>query len=564
MSGRVGWQAVVEALQAENVEYVFGLPGGPELYDALYDAPEIKPVLVRYECSAVFMAMAYAKLRRKVGVCYASAGPGVANMSAGILEANALTLPIIVLSPSAAQENDGKGAFQEVDQEAMLAHSTKWSTSVQTPEKIPWAIHRAFTIAKNGKPGPVFVEVPGDVGFVKADIPAYIRSEERVLFRGDEKRIARAVEAINRSEAPIIIAGGGAILSGAFDEVRNLSEMFTIPILTTPAGRGIIPEDYPLALGLVGLYRTKIGKEALEQADLVIGIGTRLEEFQSGAWKWIPSNAKYIQIDVDPFEIGRNWNPYISILGDGKLVLRDIIGGLSKEAKKGQRSDEIRKRMREYVSSVEDECTKSGRKSDVETKYILYQLNKIFGHDTILVNENGMSDLWSYYCPYYRVLDVGDCLAPGEQTCMGFGVSGAIGAKIARPEKKVVCITGDGAFQMYMKELPTAVQYKAPVTWVVLNNFSLGWVKYQSKIACNERYMAVDFDVQPDFVKVAEANKCYGQRIQKSQEVEESIRIALKKNQEGIPVVLDCIVPPMDYSEFFDEYNRTFLSGPFR
>ncbi len=446
----------------------------------------------------------------------------------------------------------------------MLAPNTKWSTRVQKPEKIPWAMQRAFTIARNGKPGPVFVEIPLDVGFGKVKIPRYSPSVERITFRGDEKMVKRAVEAINKSESPVIVSGGGAILSGAFDEMRRLSEISGIPILTTPAGRGIIPEDYPLALGLVGLYRTKIGKEAFEQADLVIGVGTRLEEAQSGAWKWLPSGAKYVQIDVDPFEIGRNWRPDVAILGDAKLVLQDIIERLSKERSKGRRAEEIRKKMREYIASVEDECIRSGKKPKVETKHILYQLNRIFGRNTILVNENGMTDLWSYYCPYYKVLDIGDCIAPGEQTCMGFGVVSAIAAKMVKPEKKVVCTTGDGAFQMYMKELPTAVQYHAPVTWIVLNNFSLGWIKYQAKIGGNERYIMTDFEVQPDFVKIAEANKCYGERVEKSDEVENAIKTALRKNNDGVPVVLDCIIPAMDYNEFFEEFNKAFYSGPFR
>jgi len=564
MDERVGWQAVAEALLSEDVEYLFGLPGGAELYDALYDIPQIRPVLVRFECSALFMAMAYAKLLGKVGVCYASAGPGLANLAAGILEANALTSPIVVIGPSVAQESDGKGAFQEVDQLTMLAPSTKWSTRVQKPEKIPWAMQRAFTLARNGKPGPVFVDIPADVGFGRSDIPRYSPSIKRIAFRGDEAHIEKAATAINNSETPVIVAGGGAILSGAFKEVKDLSQILGIPILTTPAGRGIVPEDYPLALGLVGLYRTEIGKEALEQADLVIGIGTRLEEFQSGTWKWLPLSAKYIQIDVDPFELGRNWKPDIPILGDAKLVLQDIIRKLGEGYRKGPRAEEIKRKMREYVALVENECIESGKKADVETKYILYQLNRIFGHDTILANENGMTDLWSYYCPYYRILDIGDCLAPGEQTCMGFGVVSAIGAKIVKPQKKVVCTTGDGAFQMYMKELPTAVQYHAPVTWIVLNNFSLGWIKYGMKIACDERYISMDFETQPDFVKIAEANKCYGRRIEKSAEVEDALRTALKKNEEGIPAVLDCIVPSMDYSPFFDEYNRAFYGGPFR
>jgi len=287
-------------------------------------------------------------------------------------------------------------------------------------------------------------------------------------------------------------------------------------------------------------------------------MGTRNEEFQTAAWSYFPKGAKYVQIDIDPAEIGRNWIPDVAIVGDAKLVLRDLIAFSQEKTsrKKLEEMPRIRKLLEaknNLQAEIEAECNTSTL--PIKTKLVIRELNKIFGRDTILVNENGSQDLWSYYWPYYQVLNLGDCVPPGEQTCMGLGVAGAIGAKLAKPEKKVVCTTGDGAFQMFMKELPTAVQYQAPVTWIVLNNFSLGWPKLHQK-AMGERYIATDFEVSPDYAKIAEANKCMGRRIERPSEIRAALKDALKANKEDVPAVLDFIVDPWDFPDGFKDFHR--------
>jgi acetolactate synthase-1/2/3 large subunit len=425
-------------------------------------------------------------------------------------------------------------------------------------------IRRAFSIAANGKPGPVFVEIPQDVGLSQAEMPSYVRARYPMRVRGDPELIKAAADLVLKAERPVIVAGGGVVLSRAFEELKELAELLAIPVLTTAFGRGSIPEDHPLAVGLVGLYRTKVGKMVYQDSDLLITVGSRNETEASGNWKYFPQGARYIQIDIDPFEIGRNWIPDVAVVGDAKLVLRDLIDILSEKIRRiefesAPRVQEILKAKIDYEAEIEAECQTDA--VPIKTKRIIRELNKVFGRDTILVNENGCQDLWSYYCPYYKVLDVGDCIPMDHQTCMGFGVAAAIGAKLTRPDKKVVCTTGDGAFQMFMKELPTAVQYDAPVTWVVLNNFSLGWVKYVQK-ALDEKYCCVDFESQPDFVKLAEANACYGERVEKPPEIAAALKNALKKNKEGIPAVLDCIIDPWDVAEAFKEFHREVLNVP--
>jgi acetolactate synthase-1/2/3 large subunit len=243
--------------------------------------------------------------------------------------------------------------------------------------------------------------------------------------------------------------------------------------------------------------------------------------------------------------------PDIGIVGDAKLVLRQLIDGIREKIKKRRYEDiprvkEIIKMKREYEEEVESEC-RSGA-TPIPAKYIVRELNKVFGKGTILVNENGSQDCWSYCFPYYKVLDQLGCVPVAEQTCMGMGVVGAIAAKLTKPDMKVVCVTGDGAFQMYMKELPTAAQYNTGCTWVVLNNFSLGWVKYEQRLGAG--WDTTTFKIQPDFVKVAEANKCYGERIEKPSEVRSALERALKANNENTPAVLDFIIEPLDMTHF--------------
>jgi acetolactate synthase-1/2/3 large subunit len=552
------WEAIVFALRAEKTEYVFGLPGGDLLYDSLYDAPEIKTVLVREESSGPFMAMAYARLTGKPGICYGSSGPGVANLVPGIMEAQSACLPVIAIASASNLGNAGMGAFQEVDQISIMKSLTKWCERLTLPERAPWVMRRAFSLAANGRPGPVFIDIPKDVGLIETSVPEYIPSRYPRRSSGDPRDIDEAIVLLMEAKRPLLVAGGGAVSSRAFEEVRHFAERLSMPLMTTPCGRGIIQEDSPLALGLVGLYFTEVGEKVYGEADLIMTVGSRNEDFQSGQQRFFPKGAKYIQIDIDPHEIGRNWIPDVAIVGDAKLVLQQLSKLLQNRIKaKGSRSGRmgaLLKAKEEYEEKVKAECHIDS--VPIKTKRVIWELNKVFGKDTILVNENGSQDLWSYYFPYYKVLDVNSCVAPGEQTCMGFGVAGVIGAKLAMPEKKAVCITGDGAFQMFMKELPTAVQHNAPVTYVVLNNFSLGWVKFNQKRRRN-RTIATDFKIQPDFVQVAKACACYGERVEKPSDIRPALERALKANHEGKPAVIEFIVDGWDFAPGFKNfYNR--------
>ncbi len=552
------WDVIVEALQKENVGYLFGLPGHPAaLYDSLYDTTGIEAVLVRHEASGVFMAMAYAKLTRQPGVCFGSPGPGVANLVPGVLEAHSGCAPIVVLGSSASTALEGKGAFQETPQMEMLRPITKWSFKLPSADRAAWAVRRAFSIASNGKPGPVYIDVPFDVGTSYTSETEYSPSDRLIRVRPDWERVKEAAGLILASERPVIVAGGGAHASGCSGELISFSELLGVPVLTTPCGRGVVPESHPLALGIVGLYRTHVGKDVYQGADLIISLGSKNEEFQTAAWSHFPEGAKFVQVDVDPCEIGRNWIPDAALVGDVRLALRDLMAVLSEKIRHTPFEEMPRVRgiveaKEAFQRQVEEECSDSS--VPLKSKRIVHEANEVFGSGTVLVNENGSQDLWSYYFPYYRVLDVDCCVAPAEQTCMGFGVAGAIGAKLAAPDRRVLCTTGDGAFQMFMKELPTAVQYGAPVTWVVLNNYSLGWIKLHEK-AAGERYIAVDFEAQPDFAAVAEACGCYGSQITSPKGIRTALEESLRQNEEGVPAVLDFVVDPWDFPDGFKEFH---------
>jgi acetolactate synthase-1/2/3 large subunit len=545
-----GWQAVVQALRAEGVQRVYGLPGdAAHLYDALSEAPEITPIQNRHEAAGVFMAMAEARLTNQVGVCHGSPGPGMANMVSGILEAYSACMPIVCLVTGAPSTFNGMGAFQENDAIGITQPITKWNMRVERPELIPWTMRRAFSLARSGKPGPVFVEIPADIGLGSADIEPYQPAPRGLRSAADPALLSIASEMLRNSERPILVAGGGVMLSRAGKELRRLAEQEHIPVMTTASGRGSIPEDHPLAFGLVGLYRTKPGKDVYDEADLLVTVGSRMEGFQSGNWNIFPDNAKFLQIDIDPFEIGRNWVPDAAVIGDAALVLSALATSL--ESNPGKR--EVRAaRAREAIASKEDfarqvdaECA-AATGSPLKSKRIVHELNRVFGHDTILVNENGGQDLWTYFHPYYRVLDEGDVVPMGEQTCMGAGVIGAVAAKLVRPDKKVVCVAGDGAFQMMPQELSTAVQYGAAVTWIVLNNRSLGWSKL-SQIRRGRPPVACDFEAQPDFVMLAKAHGCHSEHVEQAEGIMPALQRALQANAAGVPAVVEFTVDATDY-----------------
>jgi acetolactate synthase I/II/III large subunit len=552
------WQQVVASLEAEGVEYAFGMPGNAKhFYDQLYYSKSIRAVLVRHETSGAFMAMAYARVSGKIGVCYGCPGPGVANLVPGILEAYSGCMPVLALSVRASTQTEGMGAFQETDHLGMMRPITKWAVTVERPERIGWTIRRAIHIATTGKPGPVYVEIPADVALQEMEMPEYTPADTDLRTAPDPARIDEFVSLLSQAERPVIVCGGGAVLSRAYDEVRIFAEQTGIPVLATPAGRGIMPEDHALFCGSVGLYRTEFPKNVYQNADLLITLGSRMEEFQSAAFTFFPEGAKFIQVDIDSFELGRNWIPDLAIQGDIRLTMHALLERLEAtpikydESRKSSLNEERDAAITAAIKYNDEDALDAA----VKPSRIVRAINEVFGRNTITVLENGASDLWAYYWPHHLVYETGCLVPPAEQTAMGLGVCGAIGAKLASPDKFVVNTTGDGAFQMGMHELPTAVDEKAPVTWVVFNDGALGWPNWTQRDALEGREIATKFGTPFDFVAVAEGAGCHADRVETARGLDEALQRAREANEKGQPAVVDVVIDPDDRHPGFIEFH---------
>ena len=556
MPRKTAWRAVVEALVAEGVERVFGLPGNPiHLVADLEQHSKIENLLVRHEHSGVTLAYATARVTGRPAVCYGNPGPGITNMATALLEATSASLPVIALTNGVPLASDGKGAFQELDSVSHMQPVTKWAHRVVAAETVPWVMQRAFALAKNGRPGAVFIDVPSDLGVSEAEIPAYRPALPRHRSRPDAASVTAAAKLLAKAKAPIAICGSGAVSAGAFAEIRGLAERLGLPVFTTPGGRGAFPEGHDLALGQVGLYFTELGKATFDEADLVLSIGSRLEDFSTGGWQLWPKRAKLVQLDIDPAAIFLNLEPDVALLGDAALALDDLSAALpaaSTEARDRRLAQLARKKTR-FLARIAAEGAR--QRKPILTRQVVAAVNRVFGRDTVMVHENGGADLWTYYWPYYRVLDVGDSVPMGEQTAMGMGFIGAIAVKLARPDKKVVAVGGDGAMQMAMMELATAAEHNCGITWVVLNNRSLGWPQFIQKLE-GQRQVATDFSVSPDFALLAKAQGCKGISVSDPAKLEGALKSARRANARGIPVLVEVAIAKHDYPRHFVNFHR--------
>jgi acetolactate synthase-1/2/3 large subunit len=555
------WRAVVQALKNEGVRYVFGLPGNPKhlIYD-LTEHSDIRFILVRDEKSAVACAYAWGRLTGEPGVVFSNPGPGITNLVSGLLEATSGSVPVVAIANGVVQRYDGMGAFQELDTHTLMKPVTKWSNRVTDIRRIPWIMQRAFSLARNGRPGATFVELPSDLSTQTAPMPDYEVSVPRQRWRPDAAAVNAAVSLIQTAKQPLLLCGGGSVTAGAHAQVERLGMLIGAAVLTTPSGRGIYREDGPLALGQVGLYFSREGKAWYDAADLVIVVGSRLEAFSTNTWSFYPKSARIVRIDLDPDALSLNWRADADVVGDAALALDELVTELLRRGYTAQqeRVARIEKAGRRFTEEAVAEA-RVGRKP-LRPPQLLEAVNRIFGHDTILMKENGAADLWCYYWPYYRVLDVGDCVAMGEQTAMGMGVIGAIGARLARPHKQVVCFTGDGAMQMSLSELCTAAENRCGVTWVVLNNAAFGWVQY-NQVLNRKPLTGTGFAVSSDFAAIAQAQGCHGIRVTDPDEVDAAVARAKELNAQGVPVLIDAKIAAHDYYQGFVDIHVAQLEN---
>ena len=538
----LGAEALVKALEKEGVGVVFGMPGGANLpiYDALVDA-SLRHILVRHEQSAAHMADGYARIKRKAGVCFATSGPGATNLITGIATAYADSSPMIAVTGQVPLAMIGKDAFQETDIIGVANPCTKYAFQPRAAAEIPETVKKAFYISESGRPGPVLIDVPKDVQQTREEtsFPDLIKVRGyNPVVDADLSQLERAVETMIKAERPIIMAGGGVILSGAFSELQALAELLMAPVVTTFKGKGSFPENHPLAMGPIGMHGHAEANKIIIEADCIIAIGARFSDRSVGRFDEFGKGMTIIHMDVDPAEIGKNKAADIAIVGDVKASLRTAVKMLAMhEIMKRDADNPWLKRRKELIDYYTDTIKDYPR--GLTAKKALKKLREVLSPDAIVTTEVGQCQMWASL--HFDVISPGTFFSSTGLGTMGFGFPASIGAKVAMPQSVVVDIAGDGSFNMTENSLAVSVLEKLPVIVFLMNNYMLGMVAQWQRTFYKRRYMGVHQQNCPDYVKIAEAYGAQGIRAQSMEELEKALKKAL--NTE-VATVIDITIDP--------------------
>ncbi len=500
------------------------------LYDVLYETPEIKHILTRHEQAAAHAADGYARATGEVGVCIATSGPGATNLVTGIATAYMDSIPLVVLTGQVPTSMIGNDAFQEANITGITYSITKHSYLVKDVDELPGVLKEAFYIARTARPGPVLIDLPRNVQTGETSIPYPEEIQIRSYnpnYKGNPKQIRRAAEAIDKSESPVIYAGGGVISSGASSELAEFAHRINIPVTTTLMGLGSFPEDDPLSLKMLGMHGTRYANYAVSDTDLLIAVGARFDDRITGKISEFASHAKIIHIDIDPTAISKNVRVDIPIVGDAKNILSQLLSAARKGKKRESWHEKIQEWKKKYPLKYE-------LGEDLKPQYVVEMIYKMTKGEAIITTEVGQNQMWA--AQFYQYTKPRTFISSGGLGTMGYGFPASIGAQIGRPEKIVFDIAGDGSFQMNIQELATAVNYKVPVKIAILNNGYLGMVRQWQQLFYESRYSQVNLEGHPDFVKVAQAYEIEGIRVTKPEQVEPALKKAL--NIAG-PVILD-------------------------
>jgi acetolactate synthase-1/2/3 large subunit len=537
----IGAKALIASLEKENVDIVFGLPGGANLpiYDELVDA-NFRHILVRHEQAAGHMADGYARIKRKAGVCLATSGPGATNLITGIATAHADSIPMIAITGQVPLAMIGKDAFQETDIIGISNPCTKYAFQPRKAVEIPEIIKKAFYIAESGRPGPVLVDIPKDVQQEKAEItfPDLIKVRGyKPAFDPDLSQIQKAIDLIMKAEKPILMAGGGVILSGAFHELQALAEILMCPVVTTFKGKGAFPENHPLAMGPIGMHGHAEANKIIIEADCIIAIGARFSDRSVGRFDEFGKGMSIIHFDVDPAEIGKNKSVDVAVIGDVKSSLRTIIKMLTTKGMRRDPDNSWLKRRKElieyYVSTIKDYSR------EITAKKTLKKLRELLPPESIVTTEVGQCQMWASL--HFDVISPGTFFSSTGLGTMGFGFPASIGAKAAKPDVPVVDIAGDGSFNMTENSLAVSVLEKLPVIVFLLNNYMLGMVAQWQRTFYNRRYMGVQQNRCPDYVKLAESYGAQGIRVQSMNELDKAIKTSINSD---VATVIDIPIDP--------------------
>lgn len=529
-----GSQIVIECLKEQGVDTVFGYPGGAilNIYDELYKHKhEIRHILTSHEQGAAHAADGYARATGKVGVCMATSGPGSTNLVTGIATAYMDSVPVVAITANVAVDYLGKDSFQEVDIAGITMPITKHNFIVKDINKLADTLRRAFRIAQTGRPGPVLVDITKDVTspankteFERVDIQPVKPGTDQIT--GED--LETAVKMIDKSEKPFILVGGGAVISDAYDELKEFVEKVDAPVADTLMGKGAYDGTDSRYTGMVGMHGTKPSNLGITQCDLLIAIGVRFSDRVTGNAKKFAPNAKILHIDIDPAEINKNIMSHHSVIGDVKEVLKRLNSMLSRQDHKDWLA---------YIADMKARYPLNYRKDILTGPYIIEKVYEITGGKAIISTEVGQHQMWS--AQFFKYTAPRTFITSGGLGTMGYGLGASIGAKIGRPDAKVINIAGDGCFRMNMNEIATATRYNIPIVEIVLNNRVLGMVRQWQTLFYGKRYSNTDLNDKVDFVKLAEAMGAKAYRITGLKEAEGVLKEALALNE---PVLIDCII----------------------
>jgi len=529
-----GAKALIESLKKENVEVIFGYPGGAVLpiYDELYDA-DIRHILVRHEQAAAHAADGYARATGKTGVCFATSGPGGTNLVTGIATAYMDSVPIVAITGQVPRPLLGVDAFQEADITGITMPITKHNYLIKKAEEIPRVVKEAFYIASTGRPGPVLIDIPKDVttDLLDFNYPEEInlRSYNPVVAVNIEQ-LKHAASLITASEKPVIYAGGGIIISHAAEELLQFAELIAAPVTGTLMGKGAFPDTHPLSVGMPGMHGTKYANYAIQESDLIIAVGARFDDRVTGKLESFAPSAKIIHIDIDPAEIRKNVRVDVPVVGDAKTVLTKLTALIKQHQPKTSR-------WLERVNKWKKEFPLHYKKNDmIKPQYVVECIYELYP-DAIIVTEVGQNQMWAEQ--YFKYTRPRTFISSGGLGTMGYGFPAAIGAKVGLPDATVIDIAGDGSFQMNSQEIATAVQSEIPVVVAILNNGYLGMVHQWQELFFEERYSSTVIEESVDFVKLAEAYNAVGLRAVKPRDVKPILKEAV---ESGKPTIIDFII----------------------
>ena len=530
-----GAEIVVECLKEQGVDTVFGYPGGTILnvYDALYQhSEEITHILTSHEQGAAHAADGYARATGKVGVCLATSGPGATNLVTGIATAYMDSVPMVAITCNVNLPLLGKDTFQEVDIAGVTMPITKHGYIVKDVTKLADTIRRAFAIAREGRPGPVLVDITKDVTANTCEYERAIPLPPASACRYTQDDIDQAVELMKEAKKPFIYVGGGAVISGAYQEVRKLAELLDAPVCDTLMGKGVIDghdEDYT---GMIGMHGTKASNLGVSECDLLVALGARFSDRVVGNAAKFAAGAKVLHIDIDAAEINKNIKTAASVVGDLKEILTLINQELPKQE---------HKEWKAYVRELKEKYPLSYDQSGLSCPYIMEEIDRVTNGEALIVTDVGQHQMWA--AQYYKYSKPRTFLSSGGLGTMGYGLGACIGAKVAQPDKICINIAGDGCFRMNMNELATAGRYQIPIIEVVINNHVLGMVRQWQTLFYGKRYSQTVLNDGVDFCMVAKGLGCEAIRVTRKEEVADAITKAIEMKK---PVLIECIIPEDD------------------